>query len=245
VRTEIGDPGLPYAAGAIVSTAADMAKWAVAVAEGKLLKKSSWDEAFASGKTADGKATNYGFGWYNAKFGEVPYVYHSGGIAGFGAYHMRFPAENLSVVVMTNTVGTSTAIANDIAGVYLPRVAAAIGAEKKAAEASRSAAVIEDKDPETTKFLRGVFEGFLRGEGDPALFNADMQKFLFPERIKQLKGPLGSQGGVKAFELISAEDKNGTKSRRYRITFESGMKVRGNFVLDAEGKIASAGFGRE
>ena len=244
-RTEIGDPGLPYAAGAIVSTPVDMGKWAVAVTEGKLLKKASWDAAFASGKAADGKPTNYGFGWYSAKFGETPYVYHSGGIAGFGAYHARFPADNLSVVVMTNTVGTSTQIANDIAGVYLPKVGAAIAAEAKAREAARNAGPIEDTDPETTKFLRGIFVGFLRGEGDPAIFSAEMQKFLFPDRIKQLKGPLGSQGPIKAFELISAENTGGTKARRYRITFESGMKVRGNFVIDADGKISTAGFGKE
>ena len=244
-RAEIGDPGLPYAAGAIVSTPVDMAKWAAAVAEGKLLKKTSWDEAFTPAKTADGRTTNYGFGWNTGSLGEVPFIAHSGGIQGFGAYHVRFPNDNLSVVVMTNTVGTSTQIANDIAGVYLPKVAAALAAEAKAREAARSAAAIEDADPETTKFLRGVFEGMLRGEGDPAIFSADMQKMLFPERIKQLKGPLGSQGPIKAFELVSAENTANTKSRRYRITFESGLKVRGNFVIDAEGKISSAGFGRE
>ncbi len=245
LRTEIGDPGLPYAAGAIVSTPVDMARWAVAVSEGKLLKKASWDEAFAPGKTTDGKSTNYGFGWYAARFGDTAYVYHSGGIAGFGAYHARFPADNLSVVVMTNTVGTSTSIANDIAGVYLPKVAAAIAAEKKAVEAARNAQAIEDKDPDTTKFLRGVFEGMLRGEGDPAAFNSEMQTFLFPDRIKQLKGPLGSQGPIKAFELVVAENPNGGKVRHYRVTLESGMKVRARFQIDAAGKISQAGVGRE
>jgi D-alanyl-D-alanine carboxypeptidase len=243
--TEIGDPGLPYAAGAIISTPVDMAKWAIAVSEGKLLKRTSWDEAFAPGKTADGKPTNYGFGWYSARFGDVPYIYHSGGIAGFGAFHSRFPADNLSIVVMTNTIGTSTSIANDIAAAYLPRVAAAIAAEKKAVEAARNAQAIEDKDPETTKFLRGVFEGMLRGEGDPAIFDAEMQKFLFPDRIKQLKGPLGSQGPVKAFELMSAENPNGTKVRRYRVTLESGMRVRVLFTVDEQGKIAGANVGRD
>ena len=146
---------------------------------------------------------------------------------------------------MTNTVGASTNIANDIAGLYLPTVAAAVAAEKKAVEAARIAAAIDDKDPETTKFLRGVFEGFLRGEGDPAMFTTEMQTFLFPDRIKQLKGPLGSQGPIKAFELLTAENTDGKKVRRYRITFESGMKVRGLFELDATGKISQAGFGRE
>lgn len=235
------DPSQPYAAGAIVSTPVDMAKWTLAVTQGKLLKKTSWDEALASGKTSDGKPTNYGFGWSLGKLGDVPYIAHSGGIAGFGAYHVRFPADNLSVVVMTNAGGPSAQIANDIAGLYLPNVASALAAEAKAREAARNVAAIEDKDPENTKFLRGVFEGMLRGEGDPALFSADFQKVLFPDRITQLKGPLGSQGPIKSFELLTDETADGNKLRRYRVTLESGMKVRVLFTLDPQGKIAGTG----
>jgi CubicO group peptidase (beta-lactamase class C family) len=234
------DPSQPFAAGAIVSTAEDMAKWAIAVGQGKLLSKASWDEILMSGKLADGKQTNYGFGWNIGKMGEVEYIAHSGGIQGFGAYHVRFPADDLSVVVLTNTAGTSTKIANDIAALYLPKVAAALAAQAAAQKAERNAAAIADADPETTTILRGVFEGMLRGEGDPALFSAEFQKIMFPERIKQLKGPLGNEGGLKAFELLSVENPDGTKRRLYRATLESGMKVRVNFALDAQGKIAGA-----
>ncbi len=103
-RATLDDPSQPFAAGAIVSTPADMAKWTIAVGEGKLLKKTSWDEALASGKLADGKPTNYGFGWQIGKLGETDYVSHNGGIGGFTSYHVRFPAENLSIVVLVNTV---------------------------------------------------------------------------------------------------------------------------------------------
>ena len=67
-----------------------------------------------------------------------------------------------------------------------------------------------------------------------------MQKVMFPDRIKQLKGPLGSQGPLKAFELLTAENPEGTKRRIYRATFESGLKARVTFTVDAEGKIAGA-----
>lgn len=244
VITEISDPGFPYAAGAIVSTPADMAKWAIAVGEGKLLKKTSWDETLASGKTADGKSTNYGFGWNLGTLGES-YIAHSGGIQGFGTYHVRFPAHDLSVVVMTNTIRVATDLANDIAGVYLPKVAEAVAAEVKKAEAARNAAAIEDADPETTKFLKSVFEGMARGEGDRSLFAEDFAKVMFPDRIKTLKGPLGNEGAVKTLELLAAENKDGIKVRRYRAIFESGMRVRVTFTLDAQGKIAGTVVGRE
>ena len=236
-KAKLDDPSQPFAAGAIVSTPADMAKWAAAVSEGKLLKKTSWDEAFASGKLADGKPTNYGFGWQIGKIGETAYIGHSGGIGGFSSYHVLFPAEKLNVVVLVNTVsGLPQQLAFDIAGVYLPKVATFQAAQL----AAKNAAPLTDTDPETTKFLRTVFDGMLRGEGDPALFSVEMQKVMFPDRIKQLKGPLGSQGPLKAFELLTAENADGTKRRTYRATFESGLKARVSFVIDAQGKIAGA-----
>lgn len=236
-QSTLDDPSQPYAAGAIVSTPADMAKWAAAVSVGKLLKKTSWDEAFASAKLPDGKPTNYGFGWQIGKIGETPYVGHSGGIRGFSSYHVRFPAENVSVVVMVNAAnGAPQKLAFEIAGLYIPKVAATLAAQ----EAARNVAAIADADPDTTKFIRGVFEGMVRGEGDPALFSAEMQKVMFPDNIKQLKGPLGSQGPLKVFELLTADNSNGTKHRVYRAVFESGLKARVNFTIDAEGKIAGA-----
>lgn len=236
-KVELVDPSQPFAAGAIVSTPADMAKWALAVEEGKLLKKSSWDEAFATGKLVDGKPSSYGFGWRMGNLGETVFMGHSGGINGFGSFIARFPAENLSVVVLANTSGGAPQqLAFEIAGVYLPKVAAALAAES----ASKNAAAIVDADPETSKFLRQVFEGLVRGEGDPVLFSAEMQKVMFPDNIKQLKGPLGSQGPLKSFELLTAENGDGAKRRTYRATFESGLKVRANFTINAQGKIAGA-----
>ncbi len=235
-RSNLDDPSQPFAAGAIVSTAADMAKWATAVSEGRLLKKTSWDEAFASGKLPDGKPTNYGFGWQIGKMGDTGFFAHSGGIRGFSSFHVRFPAENLSVVVLVNTTsGIPQQLGFDIAGLYLPKVAAAIAAQN----AAKNVPAIADADPETTKFLRSVFEGMMRGEGDPALFSADMQKVMFPDNIKQLKGPLGREV-IKSFELLTAENADGTKRRIYRVTFESGLKARINFTLDAQGKISGA-----
>jgi len=79
----------------------------------------------------------------------------------------------------------------------------------------------------------------LRGEGDAALFSAEMQKVMFPDAIKQLQGPLGGEV-LKSFDLLTAENAEGSKRRLYRGTFESGLKVRATFALDAQGKIAAA-----
>lgn len=236
-KVKLDDPSQPFSAGAIVSTPTDMAKWATAVSDGKLLKKTSWDEVWAPGKLTDGKPSNYGFGWQLGKFGETDYVGHSGGISGFSSFIVRFPADKLSIVVLANRAGQAPQeLAFEVAGVFLPKVSAELAKQK----ALKNVPAIADADPETSKFLRGVFESMVKGEGDPANYSAEMQKSMFPENIKALKGPLGGQGPIKVFELLSAETPDGGKRRVYRATFESGMKVRVHFFIDAQGKIAGS-----
>ncbi len=232
------DPSQPFAAGAIVSTAADMAKWALALSEDKLLKKSSWDEVWTPGKFSDGKATDYGFGWQIRKIGETNYLGHSGGISGFSSYIARFPDDNLSVVVLINTSDgrTTQSLTFDIAALFLPKVAAVVAAQN----AAKTAAPIEDTDPATTKFLRATFEKMITGDVDQNLFSPELQKILFPNAINQLKPFLSSQGPIKAFDLMTAETNASVKRRIYRVTFESNTKISLTFTIDAEGKIAGA-----
>jgi CubicO group peptidase (beta-lactamase class C family) len=92
----------PYAAGSLVSTVDDLARWDAAVSSGKLLKSASWQRAFTSYTLASGAPTNYGYGWELGNFRERPMIGHSGGIPGFNAYALRVPAEKLYVAVISN-----------------------------------------------------------------------------------------------------------------------------------------------
>jgi CubicO group peptidase (beta-lactamase class C family) len=234
-KAKLDHPSQPYAAGAIVSTAEDMAKWALAVSAGKILKKSSWSEIWLPAKLSDGKSTDYGFGWSIRKIGETNYIGHSGGISGFASFIAHFPNDNLSVVVMLNNAGrVAQSLAFDIAGLYLPKVNAVLAAQR----AEKNAAAIEDTDPATTKFLRETFEKMITGDVDQNLFSSQMQKILFPNAINQLKPFLSSQGAIKAFDLITSETTPSLKRRVYRVTFESDTKVNLTFTINAEGKIA-------
>lgn len=92
----------PYAAGSIVSTVDDLARWDAAITSGKLLKASTWQKAFTSYKTADGKPTNYGYGWSIRTVQGSPAVNHGGGIPGFSAQVIRVPHEKVFVAVLRN-----------------------------------------------------------------------------------------------------------------------------------------------
>jgi D-alanyl-D-alanine carboxypeptidase len=238
-RRNPDNPSQPWAAGAIVSSAADMAKWAAAQGDGKLLKKASWDEMWSVAKLTDGKPSNYGFGWSGGDMGGERFWQHGGSIAGFQSTIMRFPDANLSVVVLANTNGRAPELLSaEIAGLYIPKVSTFVAAQRAAANAKP----IEDTDPETTKFLRASFEKMITAEISPDVFDEKFRAMLFPDRIKELGTRLAGQGAIKSFELMRAENTDAGKRRSYRITFENGLRLSGNFAIDAQGKIAGAGF---
>ncbi|MET0981094.1 MAG: serine hydrolase [Telluria sp.] len=95
----------PYAAGSLVSTVDDLARWDAAISGGKLLKAASWQRAFTPYQLASGKPTGYGYGWEMGKLQGAPTVAHSGGINGFLTYALRLPEQKVFVAVLSNADG--------------------------------------------------------------------------------------------------------------------------------------------
>lgn len=93
----------PYAAGALVSTVDDLARWDAAISSGKLLKESSWNKAFTPYTLNDGTVTKYGYGWEIGKLFGLKIISHSGRINGFTSEALRIPEEKLYVAVLSNT----------------------------------------------------------------------------------------------------------------------------------------------
>ena len=92
-----------YAAGELVSTVDDLAKWDAAIAAGKLLKPATWQRAFTSYRLADGKDSHYGYGWEMSLVQGEPAIGHSGSTRGFRSYGLRIPSKGLYVAVLTNS----------------------------------------------------------------------------------------------------------------------------------------------
>ncbi|AWL05355.1 serine hydrolase [Massilia oculi] len=92
----------PYAAGALVSTVDDLAKWDAAIASGKLLKPASWKMAFTPYKLNPEKSTGYGYGWSVGALQGAPVIEHGGGINGFRTHALRLPEQKIFVAVLSN-----------------------------------------------------------------------------------------------------------------------------------------------
>ncbi|MBK9012784.1 MAG: DUF3471 domain-containing protein [Saprospiraceae bacterium] len=93
---------LPYAAGSLMSTVADMGKWDEALYTEKLVKKSLLEKAWTATKLNNGKGTHYGFGWGFTDYEGHRLIYHSGGIHGFVTNGIRVPDQHLYVICLAN-----------------------------------------------------------------------------------------------------------------------------------------------
>lgn len=110
----------PYAAGSLLSTVEDLFKWHQAVHSYKLIKKEILEKAFIASKLANGKTTNYGYGWFMGNLQGSPTIEHSGGINGSLTNAIYLPNEDVFVTVFSNcTCKPPSEVSTKIAGLII------------------------------------------------------------------------------------------------------------------------------
>lgn len=88
--------------GSFVASALDLVKWEYALQKGAPLTHESIAAMQEQTLLADGKLSNYGFGWQVDRFQNRLRVHHSGGLLGFRTHYMRFPQDRIAIIVLTN-----------------------------------------------------------------------------------------------------------------------------------------------
>lgn len=127
-NADFTDMSVPYAAGALRSTAVDMARWNASLFGGKLLGPASLKEMLAPGRLRNGAENQTAIAWPGGKAfapppGYVPGPYafglshysqdgrriigHDGSIAGFDAVMQTYVDDGLTIIVLTNTNGAA------------------------------------------------------------------------------------------------------------------------------------------
>ncbi|MCS6803535.1 MAG: serine hydrolase, partial [Blastocatellia bacterium] len=213
------------AAGAIVSTVLDMAKWDAALYTERVLKKSSLAEMWTPATLTNGQKTDYGLGWSVGEIRGRRFVQHGGGTPGFRSHFLRLPDDRFSVVVLTNRGGSMSvgSIAQGIARLYLPDL---------------KEEPIQDKEPQTTALFKNVLLALRNGTLSADLFTAEAQAALFPDAIKEWRELLEPAGALRSFHLLERKDEGQVRRFRYRAGFEKESWVL-TIRQNADGKIAA------
>ena len=94
-----------YAAGGMVSTLDDLARWFAALRAGKLLTAETLRKMWTPYLLADGTSTRYGYGWWLSECKGRPVVEHYGLLPGYVNYLLALPDDDILVIVLSNDDG--------------------------------------------------------------------------------------------------------------------------------------------
>ena len=218
----------PYAAGALVSTVEDMAKWDKALTDGKLLKKESYTQMWSPTRLKDGKMEKYGFGWSVGDRNGHREIGHGGGIQGFSTYIGRYPEDKLTVIVLANSdQANAQALANEVAVTYIPDLA------------QKPERAMTEADPKLIAKMGELIRATAEGKLDWEQFVPSSRKAI-QNGAKNAQEAIKSFGKLKEIEMLRQETQGDIKLTFFRLIFAN-ETLHGVLGLNKEGKIASIG----
>ena len=94
---------VPHAAGALIGSVEDLAKWAEALHKGKVVSSATYAQMIAPTKLPNGKTENYGYGLAQRELRDLPSIGHGGGIFGFDTSSVYVPSEDVFIAVFANS----------------------------------------------------------------------------------------------------------------------------------------------
>lgn len=104
------NPSQYWAAGGIVSTKRDLIKWNIALAKGDVLPLNVLKQMMVTVELKNGKQGEYGLGFEVMNSPNMKLVGNSGAGVGFNAVNFTFLNDSLTVIVLTNTSGSNSAM---------------------------------------------------------------------------------------------------------------------------------------
>lgn len=218
---------LAYGGGGVVSTAADMAVWAQALAAGRVLPRAVLEQAWTPEPLLGGSTSAYGLGWGIANVNGHRVVGHSGAhVTGFSSNLSHFPDDGLTVVVLTNG-GHANAqrLARNVAGLIVPELATV------------DAPPIEDKEPATTARVRDILLGLARGDLAAEPFTPELWALVAKE-LPAWQEAGRERGKLVSLDLLGREETGGQRAYRYRATYTTD-KLLITAVLNPDGRIGA------
>jgi CubicO group peptidase (beta-lactamase class C family) len=118
-NAEFIDMSNPAGAGGLITTVSDIYRWDRALYAGAVLNAAA-RQAYFTPSADMGRGISYAYGWAVAEKGGRRFDLHSGGINGFSSFVLRYPAEQLYVVVLSNVESAPTqAVAEGLMAIAL------------------------------------------------------------------------------------------------------------------------------
>jgi len=196
----------PYAAGSLLSSVDDLARWNAAIGRGELLGSQGWQRAFTPVRLNDGRSTGYGAGFMSGRVGPYATVEHGGGIHGFISQALSVPEAGIFVAVLTNADGPladPTALSVQLADMVLGGVRdqPAVPVSPERLREYVGVYRIDASYTRTISLVDGLLRSQRSGGSVLELRPIGEDLFLFPTTGAQLRF-LREDGRVAAMEVV-------------------------------------------
>lgn len=107
--------------GGVISTVDSLARWAMVYLDNPLSPADLPDRLQTTVLLTDGSYSNYAYGVMLDEHNGMRMINHAGGVAGFSAEMLHVPAEELTIVCLTNTsAGAAPVVARKVLELVLP-----------------------------------------------------------------------------------------------------------------------------
>ncbi|MFO0958782.1 MAG: serine hydrolase domain-containing protein [Isosphaeraceae bacterium] len=216
-------PGWLFAAGGIWASAEDVARWDLALMEGKLLKPGSFQQMTAPTPLLDGRVQDYGLGLgIIRRDGEVAYS-HGGSISGFKAYNGFIPRTKSAVVVLSNGEGV------EAAEIYKALLALLLQNEKSAGPPK-----VDGPKPEDA--AKEFFRQMQAGRVDRSKLGEEFSAYLTYERLAAAAPRLKALGEPKSAQVLDVSERGGMEVANIRLEFADSA-LEGLLYRSPDGKV--------
>ena len=222
--TREGD-GWVGAAGAIYSTAGDVARWDVALMDGRVLRKPSWELMTKPRLLANGRSTNYGCGLSIGTRDGLTVFTHGGAVSGFIARNTFVPETRSAVAVVINDED------GPLANAIVERALAAVmpGRARDLPVTTGPSAAREDrgaipnvKGDEPGRAASALFGALQRGALDRRGLGEEYSAFVTRAKLDAASRALQPYGAPAKAAVRSVGERGGMEVSSVRLTFASG-----------------------
>jgi D-alanyl-D-alanine carboxypeptidase len=236
--TREGD-GWVGAAGAIYSTAADIARWDIALMDGRVLKPASWDLMTKPRMLANGKSSNYGCGLSVGTRDGLTVFTHGGAVSGFIARNTFVPQTRSAVVVMINDEDgpLANAIVERALTAVLPARAAHLPVTTGPSAAREDRGVVPRvAGPDPGDQASVLFKALQAGTLDRSSLGDEYSVFVTEDKVRAASRALTPFGVPTGISVRSVGERGGMEVSSVRLTFGSGA-LDGLMYRSPDGKV--------
>jgi CubicO group peptidase (beta-lactamase class C family) len=228
------DASWTYAAGDIVSTPSDLARFDIAMMNGALVLPQTFAIMQANPIATDEEDAKYGLGLTLFPLADLTFVGHHGGVPGFESDNEMLPDQKFAVIVCGNSFAFSTAKLNaPLLAVLFPATSVRAVAERK----QMALIPAQGEDSAATERFRAFFVALQKGRIDRTTVTSELNAQLDAEALGSVAERLAALGTLDKLVYRSKVEQGLGTVFRYTGVF-SKQTTPMTFSLDKAGKIA-------